>query len=41
MRERVQAFGGSFEISGGPGEGVVVCAVLPLAGAARAAQLET
>ncbi len=40
MRERVQAFGGSFEISGAPGEGVVVRAVLPLAGAVRAAQLE-
>ena len=31
MRERVQAFGGSFEISGAPGEGVTVRAVLPLA----------
>ncbi len=40
MRERVQAFGGSFEISGAPGEGVVVRAVLPLAGAVRAAPLE-
>jgi len=41
MRERVQAFGGSFEISGAPGEGVTVRAVLPLAGAERAVQAET
>ncbi len=41
MRERVQAFGGSFEISGAPGEGVTVRAVIPLAGVERAAQLET
>jgi signal transduction histidine kinase len=40
MRERVQAFGGSFEISGAPGEGVAVRAVLPLAEAVRAAPLE-
>jgi PAS domain S-box-containing protein len=41
MRERVQAFGGSLEISGAPGEGVTVRAVLPLAGAERAVQAET
>ncbi|HXM82669.1 MAG TPA: PAS domain S-box protein [Burkholderiales bacterium] len=41
MRERVQAFGGSFAISDAPGHGVTVRAVLPVAGAERAAQLET
>jgi two-component system sensor histidine kinase UhpB len=41
MRERVQALGGSFEISGAPGQGVAVRAVIPLAAAARAAQLQT
>jgi len=41
MRERVQAFGGSFAISGAAGEGVTVRAVLPVAGAERAAALET
>jgi PAS domain S-box-containing protein len=30
MRERVQAFGGSLEISGGPGQGVLVKAVIPV-----------
>jgi signal transduction histidine kinase len=41
MRERVQALGGSFEISGAPGQGVAVRAVIPLAAAERAAQLQT
>jgi two-component system sensor histidine kinase UhpB len=41
MRERVQALGGSFAISGASGQGVTVRAVLPVAGAERAAQLET
>ena len=41
MRERVQALGGTFEISGAPGEGVTVRAVIPLAGAERGAQLQT
>lgn len=41
MRERVQAFGGGFAISGAPGQGVTVRAVLPVAGAERALQLET
>jgi hypothetical protein len=36
MRERVQSFGGSFAISGAPGEGVELRAVLPVAGAERA-----
>jgi PAS domain S-box-containing protein len=40
MRERVQALGGSFEISGEPGKGVVVRAVIPLANAARAVHLQ-
>jgi len=40
MRERVQAFGGSFEISGAPSQGVMVRAVIPLARAEQAAQLE-
>jgi two-component system sensor histidine kinase UhpB len=39
MRERVQAFGGTFEISGAPREGVTVRAVLPLALADRPAQV--
>ncbi len=30
MRERVQAFGGNLEISGGPGQGVLVKAVIPV-----------
>lgn len=30
MRERVQAFGGSLEISGAPGEGVLVEAIIPV-----------
>lgn len=37
MRERVQAFGGSFAISGAAGQGVELRAVLPVAGAERAA----
>jgi len=41
MRERVQAFGGSFAISGAPGQGVTVRAALPVAGAERALQVET
>ena len=41
MRERVQALGGSFTISGAPGEGVTVRAVLPVASAERPAALET
>ena len=36
MRERVQSFGGTFAISGAPGEGVELRAVLPAAGAKRA-----
>jgi len=41
MRERVQAFGGTFEISGALGEGVTVRAVLPLVVADRPAQVES
>jgi PAS domain S-box-containing protein len=41
MRERVQAFGGSFAISGAAGEGATVRAVLPVTGAERAAPLRT
>jgi len=41
MRERVQAFGGSFAISGAAGEGATVRAVLPVTGAGRAAPLQT
>jgi len=41
MRERAQAFGGTFEISGAPGEGVTVRAVLPLAVADRPAHVES
>jgi len=41
MRERVQAFGGSFAITGATSEGVTVRAVLPAASAEREAQLET
>jgi two-component system sensor histidine kinase UhpB len=41
MRERVQAFGGSFTISGAPGEGVELRAVLPVTEAERAALAET
>src|SRR6266850_1120023 len=41
MRERVQAFGGSFAISGAAGEGATVRAVLPVTGAERAAPLQT
>ncbi len=37
MRERVQAFGGHFDISGSPGEGVVVDAIIPIKQAAVAA----
>jgi two-component system, NarL family, sensor histidine kinase UhpB len=37
MRERVQAFGGDFTISGAAGAGVTVRAVLPVAGVERAA----
>jgi two-component system sensor histidine kinase UhpB len=40
MRERVQAFGGSLAISGPPGEGVTVSAVLPVAAVERAALAE-
>lgn len=41
MRERVQALGGRLDISGAPGEGVTVRAVLPVAtNAAQAAQVE-
>lgn len=40
MRERVQALGGSFEIVGAPGGGVTVRAVIPLAKAERATQVE-
>ena len=36
MRERVQSFGGTFAISGAPGEGVELRAVLTAAGAKRA-----
>lgn len=36
MRERVQALGGSVEISGAPGRGVTVRAVVPLAAGAEA-----
>ena len=39
MRERVQALDGQLEISGKPGEGVLVEAVVPFAHAARAAAL--
>ena len=38
MRERVQALGGSFEISGSPRGGVAVRAMIPLADAARAVE---
>jgi PAS domain S-box-containing protein len=38
IRERVQALGGSFEISGAPGQGVTARALIPLAGAARAVE---
>lgn len=41
MRERVQAFGGSLAISGPPGQGVTVNAVLPVAAERRAALAET
>jgi signal transduction histidine kinase len=41
MRERVQALGGAFAISGAPGQGVTVRAVLPVAAAERAAPIET
>jgi len=41
MRERVQAFGGCFAISGAAGEGVTVRAVLPAAAAEREERLET
>jgi signal transduction histidine kinase len=41
MRERVQALGGTFVISGAAGEGVTVRAVLPVASAERPAALET
>jgi hypothetical protein len=41
MRERVQAFGGSFAIAGAAGEGVTVRAVLPVAAAEREERLET
>jgi protein-histidine pros-kinase len=41
MRERVQAFGGSFAIAGAVGEGVTVRAVLPVAAAEREERLET
>ena len=41
MRERVQAFGGSFSITGAAGEGVTVRAVLPAAAVESEAQLET
>jgi len=40
MRERVQALGGSFEISGAAGHGVTARAVIPLASAARVANLK-
>ena len=41
MRERVQAFGGSLLISGPPGQGVTVKAVLPVAATPRPALAET
>jgi protein-histidine pros-kinase len=41
MRERVQAFGGCFAITGAAGEGVTVRAVLPAAAAEREERLET
>jgi PAS domain S-box-containing protein len=41
MRERVQAFGGCFAITGAAGEGVTVRAVLPAASAEREERLET
>lgn len=41
MRERVQGIGGRFEMSSPPGEGVIVSAVIPLAGAEQSASLET
>jgi len=41
MRERVQAFGGSLAISGPPGQGVTVSAVLPVAAERRATLAET
>jgi two-component system sensor histidine kinase UhpB len=40
MRERVQALDGKFEISGAPGQGVRVRAVIPLARAERGEQLQ-
>jgi len=36
MRERVQALGGEFEISGSPGEGALVNALIPINQAAVA-----
>jgi hypothetical protein len=41
MRERVQAFGGSFALSGAAGEGVTLHAVLPVPKLEREARLET
>jgi signal transduction histidine kinase len=41
MRERVQAFGGSFVLSGAAGEGVTLHAVLPVPKLEREARLET
>jgi two-component system sensor histidine kinase UhpB len=41
MRERVQAFGGSFVLSGAAGEGVSLQAVLPVPKLEREARLET
>ena len=41
MRERVQAFGGSFALAGAAGQGVTLRAVLPVASPERAARLET
>jgi two-component system, NarL family, sensor histidine kinase UhpB len=37
MRERVQAFGGTFEISGAPGDGVTVRAMIPVTNAEQGA----
>jgi signal transduction histidine kinase len=37
MRERVQALGGHFDISGSPGEGALVDALIPIKQAAIAA----
>jgi len=39
MRERVQALGGHFDISGSPGEGALVDALIPIKQAAIAAQV--